>query len=221
MNTVPEHLLNTITTGDARLLSAALPDESVDLVFCDPVYWNIGDYSWVAQESARVLKTGGHLLVWQGVKWMPETMAVLGEYLTYRWTFTLTHLNAMVGTIKGDVYSHWTPCFWYSKGLGKPNKRIRDVKDVPLLSGAAENHAWHKSLSALAYWLGAFSESNAIILDPFTGGGTVPAVCKMLGRQYVAFEIDPDTAERARLRVQQTQPPLPFVFEEQSEMELA
>ena len=49
---------------------------------------------------------------------------------------------------------------------------------------------------------------GTIVFDPFTGGGTVPAVCKMLGRRYLAFEIDPEVAQRARDRVRDTQPPL-------------
>ena len=57
-----------------------------------------------------------------------------------------------------------------------------------------------------------------MIFDPFTGGGTVPAVCKMLGRNYLAFEIDPTTADNARLRVQNTQPPLFVLQPEQAEM---
>jgi len=58
------------------------------------------------------------------------------------------------------------------------------------------------------------------VVDPFTGGGTVPAVCKMLGRQYLAFEIDPATADTARERVRNTQPPLFTVLPEQTAMEL-
>jgi len=58
------------------------------------------------------------------------------------------------------------------------------------------------------------------VLDPMVGGGTVPAVCKMLNRRYLAFEIDPDTAELARQRVAQTQPPLPLVIPEQQTMTL-
>jgi hypothetical protein len=42
----------------------------------------------------------------------------------------------------------------------------------------------------------------------------------MLGRNFIASEIDPETAERARLRLEQTQVPL-FVLEpEQAAMEL-
>jgi DNA modification methylase len=34
-----------IYTGDARELSRAIPDESVDLIFTDPVYDRIEDYA--------------------------------------------------------------------------------------------------------------------------------------------------------------------------------
>jgi len=61
--------LNTIVTGDARQLAEAIPDESVDLVFTDPVYDRIDDYRWLAETAARVLKVDGHLLTWQNVRY--------------------------------------------------------------------------------------------------------------------------------------------------------
>ena len=74
------------------------------------------------------------------------------------------------------------------------------------------NHIWSKNPSATISWLQQIH--FLMCFDPFTGGGTVPAVCKMLGRNYLAFEIDPDTAELARQRVEMTQPPL-FVMQPQ------
>jgi DNA modification methylase len=86
--------------------------------------------------------------------------------------------------------------------------------------GASKNHEWGKHIDLVARWTNALSETDALVFDPFTGGGTVPAVCKMLGRNYVAFEIDPTTAERARERVLLTQPPLFVVEPEQLELDL-
>jgi len=77
---------------------------------------------------------------------------------------------------------------------------------------------WQKPIKAISYWLGCFSHSNAIVFDPFTGGGTVPAVCKMLSRNYLGFEIDPATADAARERVLLTQPPLFVPQPEQLEL---
>lgn len=210
--------LNSIITGDARELAKAIPDESVDLIFTDPVYDRIEDYEWLAEMAARVLKDGGNLLCWQGVKWIPQTINILNRNLDYRWTISLSHLNATVGTIKGCVYSHWTPCFWYSKSKTKPRIRFRDAKDISLVANKKENHQWHKSIEGIYYWTNCITLEDQIIFDPFAGGGTVPAVCKMLNRQYLAFEVDPETADLARQRVANTQPPLPIVWPEQMEM---
>src|SRR5205814_2191015 len=57
------HLLNTITTGDAQLLSTHIPDNSIDLIFTDPPYDrdSLSLYEWLAEFAARALKPGGFL----------------------------------------------------------------------------------------------------------------------------------------------------------------
>lgn len=212
--------LNQIYTGDARELSKAIPDESVDLIFTDPVYDRIEDYEWLAETAARVLKPEGHLLVWQTVRYWYDSSTVLKKRLFERYTLVLTRSNSCVGTNGTYVMQHWTPLLWYSKqDKIKPAIKPRDSIDVPMITGELPEHKWQKPIKACAYWMKCFTRSNAIIFDPFTGGGTVPAVCKMLGRQYLAFEIDPATADLARERVSQTQPPLPIVMPEQLTLE--
>ena len=63
--------LNTIITGDARQLAEAVPDESVDLIFTDPVYDRIDDYRWLAETAARVLRADCVLLIIGGVFFQP------------------------------------------------------------------------------------------------------------------------------------------------------
>lgn len=41
---IPPEYLNQIVTGDARELAKRIPDESVDLIFTDPIYDCIDDY---------------------------------------------------------------------------------------------------------------------------------------------------------------------------------
>jgi DNA modification methylase len=201
--------LNTIVTGDARELAKSIPDESVDLIFTDPVYSNIDDYRWLAETASRVLRPEGHLLAWQNVRYWYDTATQLKEKLFERYTFVLTRSNACVGTNGTYVLQLWTPLLWYSKqDKVKPIVKPRDSIDVPMISGDSALHQWQKPIKAISYWLKCFSHPGATILDPFTGGGTVPAVCKMLSRNYLAFEIDPETAEKARERVLLTQPPL-------------
>jgi hypothetical protein len=70
----------------------------------------------------------------------------------------------------------------------------------------------------IARYLKAFSRPGALVWEPFAGGGTIPAVCKMHHRNYIAFEIDPATAVAARERVANTQPMHPAFVADQSEM---
>jgi len=64
-------------------------------------------------------------------------------------------------------------------------------------------------------------EGAMVVFDPYCGSAPVAVAAKYLGRNYIAFEIDEQTADNARERVRNTQPPL-FVLEpEQMELELA
>src|SRR5260221_13856113 len=82
-------MINTITTGDARELATAIPDESIDLVFTDPPYPKeyLPLYGWLAEEAARVLKPGGFLLTYTASLWKQEIMRMLGSHLEYFYDF--------------------------------------------------------------------------------------------------------------------------------------
>jgi DNA modification methylase len=250
---IPEEYRNAIVTGDARVLAGRVPDESVDLIFTDPVYqniadyqWlaetavrvlagrvpdesvdliftdpvyqNIADYQWLAETAVRVLKPDSACLCWCGIGYLPETLdALRAAGLKYRWRLVLRPLFGHgSGQWHGRLQVGTKELLWYEKGKSKLYNAIFDLLAVRHSEQAGlqvNGSTWGKSLTATRWYLSAFTRPNDIVFDPFTGGGTVPAVCKMLDRRYVAFEIDPDTAELARQRVQSTQPPLPGINE--------
>jgi len=220
--TIPPEYLNQIVTGDARELAERIPDESIDLIFTDPVYDRIDDYRWLAETAARVLKPDRACLVWVATPLLSKIIKVMEPPLDYAWQ--------MIWQKVGPVYPgkpgmcKYAICLWFQKGQSKTIKKIWDFHQSGygnILPISENGHGWRKSADNIAFWLEAFTQPNDTVFDPFTGGGTVPAVCKMLGRNYIAFEIEPETAERARERVLNTQPPL-FVLEpEQQEMQLA
>ena len=43
------------------------------------------------------------------------------------------------------------------------------------------------------------------MLDPFIGSGTTAVACKLTGRHYIGFEIDPNYYEIACKRVKETE----------------
>jgi adenine-specific DNA-methyltransferase len=219
-----QHLLNTITTGDARELSASIPDASVDLIFTDPVYERIEDYTWLAETAARVLKPDRACLVWIATPQLENIMAAMaGHGLTYRWQLIHYKPGRVKQKFGAAGYCKYEILLWYDKGR-LPQRRWMDVfQSMPFQSKLVMDlsHEWAKDPDALAAVVEHFSKPRWLVYDPFTGGGTVPAVCKILHRDYIASEIDGAKAERARARVAATQAMHPVFLEEQTAFEVA
>jgi hypothetical protein len=205
-----EYELNQIYTGDARELSKGIPDESVDLIFTDPVYWNPDDYVWLSQTAMRVLKEHGVALIWTGTTWERKSLASL-EVGGLTYNITLNYIvngnSAFANSL--NLFMWRSPLLWMSKGkTQKPSAWIPDT--IISQKPPANSFKWNKNPEAISRWLSAFEAQ--IVVDFFCGGGTVPVVCKQVKREFLAFEIDDKTAEEARQRVTQTPELLPFVY---------
>lgn len=208
---IPEEYRNQIVTGDARELAKRIPDESIDLIFTDPVYDRIEDYKWLAETAARVLKPKGLLLCWSNGRWhYQNTKWLEGNGLNYRYTFVHVNLDYRA-PMNGKIISKANRVLWLD--VDSRSKLIDYVADGMATYGSRTTIArvkfrWFKSDPYSSALLRALSTLDAIVLDPFTGSGVTPACCKQMMRNFIAFEIDPDTAELARERVLNTQPPL-------------
>lgn len=197
-------MLNEIYTGDARELAEAIPDESVDLIFTDPVYQNVADYLWLAETAVRVLKPNKACLIWQGQQWLEKTIVTLSvSPLRYRWVLGWYASNNM--QMVGKIGRNLAPLLWYEKGDSDPVDAVREVIEAPILP-QGRLHKWSKRPEAVAHYLKRFTNEGDTVFDPFTGMGTVPAVCKATGRNYIAFEREEETAHAARERVNSTMP---------------
>jgi DNA modification methylase len=216
-NDTPE---NGIYTGDARELSKAIPDESVDLIFTDPVYDRIEDYAWLAETAARVLNETGNLLVYCWNEALNDIFRIDWP-LFYKCTIAHYHPGRVKPKFSVAGFNLWTPILWMSR-LENGRVKWRDAfQTMPKgLKNRVNQHKWAKPPDAIVQGITGLTKRHDVTFDPFTGGGTVPAVCKMLGRKYLAFEIDPDTAEDARKRVRQTQPPMTGWVEQMAQLEL-
>jgi SAM-dependent methyltransferase len=221
---MPDEYKNQIVTGDARVLAERIPDESVDLIFTDPPYPRefVPLYGWLAQEAARVLKSGGSLMTLFGHAYLPEVLDLMRPHLNYHWLNCQYQptVTATASFWPKMVYIRWKPLLWFVKGKYTNRFFIQDgvspsVKDK-------RHHEWGQPEQGALYWLYEMTSrlDSPVVLDPFAGGGTVPAVCEQMRVYYIAFEIDPITADLARERVRNTQPPLFVPEPEQLELTL-
>ena len=220
---IPTEYINQIVTGDARTLAERIPDASVDLVFTDPVYERIEDYIWLAETAARVLKPDRACLVWIATTQLEAVMSAMhGRGLDYRWQLIHYKPGRVKEKFGAAGFCKYESLLWYDKGR-LPRRRWMDVfQSMPFQSKLPMelSHEWAKNPDALADVVENFSRLGDVVYDPFTGGGTVPAVCTILHRDWIASEIDAGKAERARARVANTQPMHPVFLEEQGVMAL-
>jgi DNA modification methylase len=213
--------LDSIITGDARELAKAIPDESVDLIFTDPVYDRIDDYRWLAKTAARVLKPDTSLLTFCGIGYLDKTLEALsGSGLTWRWLLTANY--AMRKQFHGRLQVSMTTCLWMQKGKGKMYGSVGDSTTLPHERVAryvqSNGASWDKHPKIMRRYILGFCPPDGAVVDFFTGLGSTAAYCKQLGCHWLGFEIDSDTAERARQRVLTTQAPLVFPQPEQLDL---
>lgn len=200
------HLLNKITTGDARELAKQIPDNSIDLIFTDPPYLKeyIPLYGWLSQEAERVLKPGGFLLTYIGTYYKADIMPLLGQHLTYYWDLITMHPGDNSIIWQRRIIARYKSIMVYAKGNALPRTNV-----LSAWQGGHQDkryHVWGQDESTARYYIDCFSRRDMLIWDPFVGGGTTAVICKQLQRSYIAFELDPATADTARKRLETVQP---------------
>ena len=213
-----EHLINKITPGDARELAKQIPDESCNLVFCDPVYENVDDYRWLGETAMRVLKQDSALLAWCSKRLAARCQLAIEEsgldyiytldYVVTAKTFRLQYYHLFLWT---------TPCLLFQKGHALPNKWLPDT----YISQTPPDHEfkWNKNLGVVQKWLTAYSKPGDLVFDPFAGSGTVPVVAKQTSRNFVGFEINETRAIEAQYRVETA--PIPLFLLDETENQLS
>lgn len=191
-------ILDKVTVGPAQEFAAnSIPNHSVDLVFCDPVWQNITDYAWLANVSARTLVYGGNLIAQSCSEYLfahHNIMSGKGLVSLPVLCETLTGLRAFW---KYRVSQAWKPYLWFANcRIDKPKSRKGDHVADAYKAGpiTKHQHHWQDNIAFFMYYIAKLTDPGDIVFDPFCGTGTVSAACTMLNRHFITCEIDPDTA---------------------------
>lgn len=225
-----------IYTGDARILSKAIPDESVDLVLTDPPFGIGFKYAsgyhddpkeypdlvrWIVAESNRIIKPGGLCFVY-----------IAQPQLRYIWPL-FPDGSRIFAACKNFVqmrptavqYSYDPIIFWQKPGSEASKHTGRDWHigntSPSTFRGMnkAKFHSCPRPLNTILYLIEHHSILDDVVYDPFLGSGTTVVAAKIIARKWLGFEIMPVTAELARTRVCQTQPPL-FTLEQPTQQSM-
>ncbi len=64
-----------------------------------------------------------------------------------------------------------------------------------------DKHKCEKPLDQALDLVSWFTDAGDSVFDPFAGHATIGVACRLLGRHYVGFELDPVWAEKAQSRL--------------------
>ena len=189
-----------ILRGDMGLLRKRLKDESVKMILTDPPYLHPELYGRLAELAAVKLMPGGLCLAYAEPGNLVEVLDEMRQHLDYWWTFAVPHVDVPRYVNDRHIQGKWKPIIGFGKGaVPLPPEWLGDF-----LEGGGRDkrfHVWGQPESEARYLVTRLTEVGDLVVDPFCGGGTVPAVCKILGRQWLATEIEKETVAVARKRL--------------------
>jgi len=181
--------------GDARELIQEVPDGSVDLIFTDPVYEDDLIFD-MEPELWRVLKRDGWLVFYWAVNRLPQASRF--EMFSYVWLIVSEFKRSRVMSRLGR--RNYMPIVVFKKGKPKVHRFLGDFLpafDHPEIEFRSKKFRFFKPTMLNSAILALFTRRGDLVLDPFTGMGSIPYACERGQRRWIAFEIDPEIFERA------------------------
>lgn len=196
-----------IYEGDSFELAERIPDNSVDLIICDPVWNRTEDYLRLWSLAERILRPGASVIAQTGPPNLAEILLATDTTLTPVTTIAETFAIALNLHFITRTRQGWKPWLWFSKGERDRTSFIAD-RFGSKRSSNFTFHKWGDNPEFALYYIERLTTVDMIVVDPFCGGGTIPVVCKTLGRRYWAADIDPESVLITRERVARMPTPL-------------
>ena len=197
--------------GDVRVERADFRDldmepGSADLILTDPPYGTEYLPLWgdLADFASQALRPGGVLACYAGQRLLPEYLDQLRRRLDYRWTVATEHLRGSAHIFDRRVQNRWKPVLIFSRGIPY-HAWLTDF----LRCGDRNSkkfHPWGQAEGEAARLIETLTKPGDLVLDPFSGGGTVPAVAARLGRRVVACDVDAEAHAATISRVRDAAP---------------
>ncbi len=85
---------------------------------------------------------------------------------------------------------------------GNPLKR--DVIEMPVESLKGRNHPAMYPVNLVIEFLHLLTREGDMVFDPFMGSGSTAVACKLTGRHYIGFELNPEYCRSATQRIEET-----------------
>jgi DNA modification methylase len=186
--------------GNARDVLKLLPSSSVDAIVTDPP-WGVGfdDYDDfkvfldVRDDLYRVLKSDSWLVFYFTPKRIYD-IAAYTQLFDYKWM--IPYLFESYGTVSRNPLggqAGYSIVMVFAKGKPKvrfPRIDVLYADELPIVVEKVREPQFKPTYTTSAL-LTMFTEEGDVVLDPFAGYGSIPLVCELFNRYWIAVEIDP------------------------------
>jgi len=195
--------------GDFRevLNEEVVPTDSVGLMLTDPMYgrehlslW--GDLAWFA---SSVLKPGSLLVAYSGQTYLTEVLKSLEAHLTYVWVAGVRYSypnNVFPLRIKNSLKL----LLLFSKGAYDPGPSqywLHDLIEGDNYPATKRESELQQGCKEAEYLIETLTHPGEMVVDPFTGTGTVAVAAKRKGRRFIGAEISKERYDLAVSRIAQ------------------
>lgn len=189
--------------GDFREILPTLEAQSIGACITDPPYPKIylPLYAQMASELPRLLKPGGSLLAIVPHYALPQVLLSVNLYLKYRWIISMWQAQGSHPRMAMGVEIMWKPIVWwvnkaYPQGRGFVRDGFENNPPEKLY------HVWEQSITWAEYCL-KFTKPDETVLDPMMGTGTMGVICKRNNRNFIGIELDPESFDIAKQRIEE------------------
>ena len=206
-----------------------IEDNSVDLILTDPPYniskknnfatmerynqykgMDFGEWdkdfnqtSWL-KDAVRVMKEPSSILIfnsWQNLKVISDELEKLG--ISVKRILVIKKTNPMPVNRDRLFTNSFEFALWGTKGKKWTFNRKGHFETgyFECKNNGETPHPTEKQVSVMLELVRILSNPKDLILDCFTGSGTIPLSCLKLDRKFIAFEINPKYCEIAQNRI--------------------
>lgn len=208
---------NQIICGDSLEVMKDWPDNCVDLVLTDPPY-NVGvdylgfideltpaaydcrcevmirEFSRLTSNIQLVLGSSSKILLpwWNKIPKAKLIIVKMGAFSHNRINGFSLQYHAVLTTAK-NISHTWSPDLW---------EDIRWPGEGYYFNEERYGHPAMTPLALALKLIGLCTNEDDIVLDCYSGCGTIPVAAKMLGRRYIGIDISPEYCEIARQRLE-------------------
>lgn len=166
----------------------------------------------VYKELVRVIKEPGNLYTFCGDRFVSLFLNVLEDLgLKFKSIIIWYKTNSCPNWYKVNYNLSHEFCLFFQKGKKATfhyldKHRMNNIIEIPILMGnERQGHPAQKPQKLIERLLSISSNEGDIILDCFSGSGTVPAVCEYSKRKWIGIDNNPKYCKLARKRLKNIQ----------------